>query len=171
MNSDFRVIVLMGVSGCGKTSVGQLLAGKLGWEYLESDEYHSREDIRKISSGIPLTDADRLPWLKKLNGLLREANRSDSPVILACSALKAAYRRILAERVDGLVFVHLKGDYALIYERMQKRRHFMGADMLRSQFEILEETPDLIEVDIREGPEKITNQIMKVLSVSSKSGN
>ena len=171
MNSQIRVIVLMGVSGCGKTSVGQLLAAKLRWEYLESDEHHSREDILKMSSGIPLTDEDRLPWLKKLNGLLIEANRSDSPVILACSALKAAYRRILAEGVDGVVFVHLKGDYALIYERMQKRRHFMGADMLRSQFEILEETPDLIEVDIREGPEKITNQIMKVLSVSSKSGN
>lgn len=171
LNNGIRVIVLMGVSGCGKTSIGRLLARRLGWEYLESDEHHSQEDIRKMSSGVPLSDEDRWPWLEKLNGLLREANRSDSQVVLGCSALKAAYRRTLADGVDGLVFVHLKGDYPLIYDRMQSRRHFMGADMLRSQFEILEETPDLIEVDIRDEPKKIVDQILKILFGGLVAGN
>ena len=161
----------MGVSGCGKTTIGRLLARRLGWEYLESDEHHSQEDIRKMSSGIPLTDEDRQPWLEKINGLLREANRSARPVVIGCSALKAAYRRTLAEDVDGLVFVHLKGDYQLIYDRMQRRRHFMGADMLRSQLEILEETPDLIEVNIRDESRKIVDQIIKILFSKPESGN
>lgn len=171
MNNGIQVIVLMGVSGCGKTIIGRLLARRLGWEYLESDKHHSPEDIRKMSSGIPLTDEDRQPWLEKLNGLLKEANRSASPVVLGCSALKSAYRQTLAEYVEGLVFVHLKGDYPLIYERMQRRRHYMGADMLRSQFEILEETPDLIEVGIRDEPRKIVDQIIKILFSKPDSGN
>ena len=165
MRNKINVIVVMGVSGCGKTTVGELLAHRLGWVYVESDHYHSAQDIQKMSSGIPLNDEDRWPWLQHLNQMLQGRVEAGERVVLACSALKASYREVLARGLDGLVYVHLKGSYALIHARMQQRRHFMAPHMLQSQFDILEETPDLLSVDIQPAPAAIVEQILGKLSI------
>lgn len=155
----------MGVSGCGKTTIGRLLSNQLRWDFIESDDYHSPEDVRKMSAGIPLTDHDRWPWLERLNQLLLEENRRNNPVILACSALSQAYRNKLTAGIEGLVFVYLKGDYTHIHSRMQKRKHFMGANMLASQFDVLEEPCDALVVDISLSPQQICDKIQEKLSI------
>lgn len=165
MNVSGKAVVVMGVSGCGKTTVGQLLADRLGWEFVESDLYHSQEDIRKMSSGIPLSDDDRWPWLKHLNEVIRDAQQREQPVVVACSALKQQYRNLLSSGIEGLIYIYLKGDYELIYSRMKLREHFMEAGMLASQFEILEEPSDALVVDINQPPEKIVNYLLEKLIV------
>lgn len=142
------VITLMGVSGCGKTTVARELADELGWQFIESDAYHSAADIQKMSSGIPLTDEDRLPWLQSLNHALRSNLKGGKQTVLACSALKQNYREILYTSIGSGVFVFLKGDFDLIWKRMQQREHFMRPEMLQSQFDDLEEPKDTLTIDI-----------------------
>lgn len=150
----------MGVSGCGKTAIGIPLADKLGWEFIESDDYHSQEDIHKMSNNIPLTDADRWPWLKQLHDLIIQKQARGTPVILACSALKGSYREMLREGLMGCEFVYLKGSYDLIWERMCRRQHFMKPSMLQSQFDALEEPENALTVHIIQPVDQVVEQII-----------
>ena len=163
MNHGISTIILMGVSGSGKTTIGKLLAERFGWFFIESDEYHTADDIHKMSSGIPLTDQDRWPWLYRLNKLLKDAQDGSKPVVLACSALKQEYRDILSDGLSNFFYVYLRGDYELIFSRMQQRHHFMGAHMLASQFEILEAPADALVIDIKLPPHQIVDTILAKL--------
>jgi gluconokinase len=155
-------LILMGVSGCGKSTVAAELAERLGWELLEADDFHPPENIAKMKAGIPLNDADRAPWLSALHAKLVSTLKAGRHPVLACSALKASYRQALTRGLAGLQFVYLKGDYDLIWSRISKRRgHFMQADLLRSQFAALEEPLEALVVDVGQTPDEIVAQIVK----------
>jgi carbohydrate kinase (thermoresistant glucokinase family) len=155
------IFVVMGVSGCGKTTVGCLLAKHLNCNFYDADDYHPRVNIEKMASGHPLDDNDRLPWLRHLNEMLLEHSKSGDYVVLACSALKQKYREYLSEGIGQLDFIYLKGDYGVIIERMRLRKeHYMKADMLRSQFEALEEPDSTLNIDIRKTPGNIVSEII-----------
>jgi gluconokinase len=157
-----RGFLIMGVSGCGKTSVGQALATKLGWTFFDGDDYHPSANIQKMAQGIPLEDADRLPWLAILHDLLSDSLNSGGHPILACSALKERYRQILLAGNRGVAVVHLKGSFDLISSRMQARQeHYMKPAMLKSQFEALEEPDDAITIDISLPVERIAEEISR----------
>ncbi|KAM6033725.1 putative gluconokinase isoform 1-T1 [Chlamydotis macqueenii] len=149
------LVVLMGVSGSGKSTVGRRLAAKLGWKFYDADDYHSPENKKKMAEGIPLNDEDRIPWLCALHDVLRREDSSRQDIILACSALKKMYRRILVSGASGIesnhpeqpgenaalkiLFVLLDGPIDLIAGRLEKRRgHFMPPELLKSQFDTLE---------------------------------
>lgn len=135
----------MGVSGAGKSTVGRALADRLGFPFLDADEFHPPENVAKMASGTPLTDADRKPWLEALNRALLA--RPDA--VLACSALKASYRAQLARGLADCRFVHLRGSIQVIRERLAARQHrYMPASLLESQFATLEPPGDAIEVDV-----------------------
>jgi len=157
----FRAMIVMGVSGCGKTTIAARLAEQLGWTFIESDNYHSGEHIRKMANGIPLTDTDRQPWLETLHDLLVDLSKKNQSAVLACSALKEKYRQILTAGLKNIQFVYLKGDYDLIWQRMQERQHYMKPSMLRSQFEVLEEPENALVIDISLPPEKIISEILR----------
>jgi len=129
------IIVICGVSGAGKTTVGKLLAGELGWRFIEADDFHPAANIQKLRVGHPLTDEDRWPWLDGLRKQIEQLLAAGDNAVLACSALKRAYRDRL--RVSGEVkFVFLRGDYALVEKQLRGRRgHFMNPELLRSQFD------------------------------------
>jgi gluconokinase len=138
------IVVVMGVSGAGKSAVGTLLAERLGVEFLDGDDYHPPQNVAKMSAGVALEDADRWPWLARLNAELRKRERA----VLACSALKEAYRRRLGEGLD-LRYVHLRGTPELISARLAKRQHrYMPAALLASQFAALEPPAHAIDVDV-----------------------
>ena len=162
------VVVLMGVSGAGKTAVGTRLAKALGGTFVEGDDFHPPANVAKMRSGVPLDDADRQPWLETLSreiGAWLEAGRT---VVLACSALKQRYRDILKAGRPGVRFVHLKGDEDLIRQRLEHRRgHYMPASLLDSQLAALEEPADAITVGIDASPDGIVAEIQKALSVAS----
>lgn len=146
-------LLLMGVSGCGKTTVGEALARELGWRFVDADDHHPPANVEKMRSGRPLDDADRAPWLARLNALLRHSAARGEPVVLACSALKARYRAQLADRLPGLRVVFLSGSQALIEARLADRRHrYMPASLLASQFAALEPPEEAWVVDIGEPP-------------------
>lgn len=151
----------MGVSGCGKTTVGQKLAERLGWKFYDADDFHPPENIAKMSKGIPLTDDDRHPWLKALHGLISRELQANRSGVLTCSALKERYRRHLMQGNPGTRLVYLKGSYELILERMQPRRgHYMKPEMLHSQFEDLEEPADALTVTVEIPPGEIVDRIL-----------
>ena len=159
------IIVLMGVTGSGKTAVGQNLAASLGWQYFDADEFHSAANIEKMKSGVPLNDADRKPWLESLQRVIRDSLKNAEPAVLACSALKKSYRDMLLidERVR---FVYLKGDYDLIKERLRARSdHYMNPSLLDSQFETLEEPNDALQIDIGSSPDAIVEIIRQRLCI------
>lgn len=161
-------IILMGVSGCGKTSVGINLSKKLGWPFFDGDDFHPEENVAKMSAGEPLTDRDRLPWLKTLHDLLKGHLQRGISLVLACSALKEEYRQILSSGISNVVFVHLRGDFDLIHARMRARReHYMKPEMLRSQFASLEPPKSGITVEVDQSLEGITAQILKELNERS----
>ncbi len=144
-------VVVMGVSGAGKTVVGRRLARRLGFAFADADDYHPQANIDKMAAGVPLTDDDRAPWLERLRTLIEEHAADGRSLVLACSALKAAYRQALlaAEPAAQVRFVYLKGDFDTILERMRARRgHYMKASMLESQFRDLEEPADAVTVDV-----------------------
>ncbi len=156
--------VVMGVSGCGKSSIGAALGKALGIPFFDGDDFHSQENVQKMQSGQPLTDTDRQSWLTTLNQLLRE---KDS-LVVACSALKPEYRDKLREGKTDLHFIYLKGDFDTIWSRHQKREghYFNGSSMLESQFNTLIE-PDEQEalyVDIRQSPQQIIDYILAHLA-------
>lgn len=150
----------MGVSGSGKSTVGALLAEKLGCEFLDADEFHPPENVARMAAGLPLSDEDRQPWLERLN----EEVRKRSSAVLACSALKQSYRIVLAAGTDCR-FVHLRGSIELIRERMRERQHrYMPASLLESQFAALEPPAGAIEVDIAQAPQDCVQAIVAALA-------
>ncbi len=158
-------IIVMGVSGCGKSTVAQALAQKLGYHYIEGDDYHPQENIDKMRQGIPLTDEDRQGWLETLNTILIN---EPAGATLASSALKPQYRKSLTNSVDNALFVFLKGDFDTIWERHQKRENhfFNGKEMLENQFDTLvEPTGDnVITVDVRLSVEEIVEEVFTKLN-------
>ena len=164
------IFIVMGVSGCGKSSVAQALAHEIGGEYLDADPYHPPANVEKMSRGIPLTDEDRWGWLDVLAGLLRE--RTSGSTVLACSALKESYRQRL--RVSPEVrFVYLKGSFEVIEARMRARRdHFMKPGLLESQFAALEEPAtgpgtDAAAFDVTQTVDQIIAMIVETFSLRS----
>ncbi|MHB1688346.1 MAG: gluconokinase [Ignavibacteriaceae bacterium] len=154
------VLIIMGVSGSGKTTIGKLLSDKLGWRFYEGDEYHPKENIEKMKNGISLNDEDRKPWLMKLRSIIEESISKKNNIIISCSALKESYRKIL--QVNNEVnFVYLKGSFEMVEKRMKEREdHFMKPGMLQSQFDALDEPKNAIIVDIENSSEKITINIL-----------
>ena len=155
------VILLMGVSGCGKTTVGRLLAERLGWPFHDGDDYHPPENVEKMSRHQPLTDADRRPWLETLAGMIRRWIDRGENAILACSALSHEARQMLGVNHPDVILVYLKGSYDLIQQRLLARKdHFMPPGLLASQFATLEEPPDALVVDITPPPEELASDIL-----------
>lgn len=155
----------MGVTGAGKTTVGKLLAGQLGWEFDDADSFHSAKNIQKMSQGIPLDDADRGPWLEAMREAITGWVAEKKNSVLACSALKRVYRQKLA--VDASVkFVYLKGSYELIAKRLHERHgHFATEQILADQFANLEEPEDAVTVDVDQSPEEIVREIREKLDL------
>lgn len=155
------VFVIMGVSGCGKSTIGKLLAAKLSIPFFDADAYHPENNIQKMSKGVALTDKDRLPWLTTLSEKIESWNL-EKGAVLACSALKENYRQILSNKRDNIKWVYLDGSKALIKERLESREnHFMKADLLTSQFQTLEIPNYGIHISIQIAPEKIIDTILK----------
>ncbi|MBM1107489.1 gluconokinase [Aurantibacter crassamenti] len=154
----------MGVSGCGKSTISQLLADKLELPYFDGDDFHPEENVLKMSKGHPLTDDDRKAWLIALNTLAIENAKKGA--VIACSALKEVYRNTLQNSVeDNLTFVYLKGTFEEINKRMQARKgHFMPAGLLKSQFETLEPPKNAITVSINDTPAEMLATILKQLA-------
>jgi len=159
------IVVIMGVSGSGKTTIGSLLANKLGWKFYDADDFHNGANRNKMSQGIPLADEDRSTWLESLRELIQDCANSTTSIVLACSALKESYRAIM--NVNGQVrFVYLKGTYAQIESRLKNRAgHFMPVKLLKSQFETLEEPIDTLTAAIELTPEEIIQIIRKGLAI------
>jgi gluconokinase len=156
--------IIMGVSGCGKTSVGKALAEELGWDFYDADDFHPPENIAKMANGIPLTDADRAPWLESLRALIASCLQSNRPGVLACSALKERYRQKLLDGNPGTQLVYLRGSYDLIWSRMSQRPgHYMKPKMLQSQINALEEPQNALTFDVSLSVE----QIVKLLRLQS----
>jgi gluconokinase len=165
------VIIILGVSGAGKTTVGELLARELGWRFYEADDFHSPANIEKMRRGVPLTDDDRWPWLENLRELIRRCVAAGESAVLACSALKRAYRQHLG--VSGEVkFVFLHGDYAVIAKQLRHRRgHFMNPGLLRSQFADLEEPqPEekVLTIELGPAPNELVREIKTKLHLSNE---
>ena len=158
------VILLMGVAGSGKTTVGKLLASNLGWQFADGDDFHPAANVEKMSNGIPLTDADRAPWLDALHSLIISWTTAGVNGVLACSALKHTYRERL--RVSPEVqLVYLKGNLPLLQKRMRERiGHFMTEAMLASQLETLEEPRHALVIDIDQSPAAIVAEIRAKLA-------
>jgi gluconokinase len=164
MSARPKAVVLMGVSGCGKTSVGKELSRILGWPFLDGDEFHPPENVTKMASGNPLDDADRVPWLRNLHDLITEHLTKGQSLLLACSALKQKYRDQLAEGNPDTIFVYLKGDFDLIFRRMQSREgHYMKPEMLKSQFATLEEPSEALIIDIANPVGQIAETIVNAI--------
>jgi len=153
-------IIIMGVSGCGKSTIGKMLAGRLDWPFYDGDDYHPPANVAKMSAGIPLNDADREGWLTALGDLIERQSAAGANGVLACSALKESYRTLL--RRGPVRFVYLKGDYKTILQRMEKRGgHFMKPAMLQSQFATLEEPSGALSVEIDQPPQEIIEKILE----------
>jgi gluconokinase len=155
----------MGVTGSGKTTVGRLFAENVGWKYFDADDFHSAANIEKMKRGIALNDADRKSWLESLREVIRDCLERNEPAVLACSALKESYRRILLvdERVK---LVYLKGDHDLIKQRLNKRRqHYMNPKLLDSQLQTLEQPADALSVDVSLPPCEIVRTIRECLGI------
>jgi gluconokinase len=162
------IVIVFGVSGAGKTTIGKLLVEELGWQFYEADDFHPRANIEKMRSGLPLTDEDRWPWLERLREQIMRSLAAKENAVLACSALKRVYREHL--RVSGDVkFVFLRGDYALIERQLRRRRgHFMNPALLQSQFADLEEPQpdeDVLTIDLGRSPQELVDEIKAKLNL------
>ncbi len=158
------VIFIMGVSGVGKSTIGHLLSEELGIPFFDGDDYHPERNIIKMSNRLALTDEDRQPWLDALNALAKKQIETNS-CIIGCSALKQVYRDILAKEIeDQSTWVHLQGTFEQIMERLNKRSdHFMPSELLKSQFDTLQESDVSINIDIDLTPDKIVHLIVESL--------
>jgi gluconokinase len=154
------ILILMGVAGSGKTTVGKLLASRLGWRFIEADDFHSAQEIRHMRAGQPLSDDERRPWLDQLRRVLIDCVTRKENAVLACSALKASYRRLLAVDADAVRFVYLKGDPALMRQRLRSRSgHFFKENLLDSQYAALEEPAGALTIDAGDPPARQVHQI------------
>jgi len=160
------VLILVGPMGSGKTAIGKLLAEKLGWAFYDADDSHPKENVEKMRAGIALTDKDRRLWLEKLRGYIQCWLEEKQNTILACSALKQAYRDILGVDQITVKTVYLKGSYSLLRKRIEERQHpYMDKKLLRSQLDALEEPEDGLRVDISPTPETIVGTIIQNLKL------
>ena len=161
------VIVLMGVSGSGKTTIGKMLAEQLHWTFVEADDFHPKANVEKMHNGIPLDDNDRRPWLEALRLRIDEACERNENVVLACSALKDSYRDILErDEPECVHYVYLHASEELIRERLEHRKnHFMNPSLLHSQFETLEQPTDETSVDVSATLEVIVEEIRRKLKL------
>ena len=158
------IVVLMGVSNSGKTSIGAALGERLGWAFLDGDDFHPPENVAKMKSGTPLTDEDRWPWLDRLNGELRAREARSESAVLACSALKQAYRDRLSRGLANWRLVFLHGSFELLHSRAQERKHrYMPASLLQSQFDTLEPPAEAIRIDVAEPLERSVERIRSAL--------
>ncbi|CNK23215.1 putative gluconokinase [Yersinia enterocolitica] len=161
-------IIVMGVSGSGKTTVGEAVARQIHAKFIDGDDLHPRANIQKMGSGHPLNDEDRMPWLERLSDAAYSLNHKNETGIIVCSALKRRYRDRLREGNQGMVFLYLKGSFDVIMERLKARSgHFMPTDLLKSQFETLEEPgadePDVICVDIDADVDEVVRRCVLAL--------
>ena len=166
VRTPFRVVV-MGVSGCGKSTVGRLLAARLAIPFVEGDDLHSTANVAKMAAGEPLTDTDRAGWLLVLSQRLQQAVQQDQGVVVACSALKKTYRDVLRQGADDVIFVHLQGSPEVLSQRLQQRTaHYMPPSLLQSQLAILQ-APEADEaaltLDVLTPPEQQCQQVMQYL--------
>jgi gluconokinase len=151
----------MGVSGSGKTTIGQALAAALHWSFSDADEFHSPANVEKMKHGIPLTDEDREPWLQSLRAAIVRWKRGEDGHVLACSALKGGYREILGQNDPEVKFVYLQGGFDFISQRLRERKsHFFNPALLRSQFDALENPKDALVVDVSKEPQEIVSTIL-----------
>ena len=160
--NNHHIYIVMGVSGCGKSTVGKLLAAELTIPFFDGDDYHPEANIRKMANGVPLNDKDRKGWLQKLNELAMDHKHEGA--VIACSALKEKYRSQLKQGLkDQMVFVYLQGTFDQIHTRLKARKdHYMPVQLLKSQFDALEVPKNAIQISIQKSPERIVQQIMKV---------
>lgn len=164
------IVVLMGVTGSGKTTIGTLLAKHTGAVFADADDYHPAANKEKMRAGIPLNDEDRQPWLEILNGLLKSWSQSHEGGVLACSALKEKYRQTLANGIpsNGIAFVWLDGDKELLTERLAGRHHeYMNPKLLDSQFATLEPPKDALRVMNDKTPEQVVDEILQHISLKA----
>ncbi len=163
------IIIVMGVSGCGKSTIGSILARRLGWKFEDADGFHSASNVDKMHKGIPLSDDDRRPWLEAISAWIDKTCHSDGHGIITCSALKRRYRDVLIGHRRNVRLVYLKGGEPLIARRLAKRHeHFMPPALLHSQFEALEEPgpeENPVIVSIKPKPNKIVAQIFSTLCI------
>ena len=158
------IVVVMGVSGSGKTTIGTALATQLGWEFLDGDDWHPPENVAKMAAGTPLADEDRWPWLDRLNAELRSREARGQSAVLACSALKQVYRDRLTRGLSQWRLVFLHGSFELLSRRTGERKHrYMPASLLQSQFATLEPPAQAIRIDVAEPPEKCVERIREAL--------
>ena len=156
----------MGVTGCGKTTVGALLAQDCGWDFHDADDFHPAENVAKMKRGAPLDDEDRWPWLERLNTFLLDSERQGKSLVLACSALKQVYRDRLARGCAAARFVFLDGDRELIRARLAARQgHYMNPKLLDSQFAIMERPRDALRLDVAQSPAELVRSIRERLEV------
>jgi len=161
----------MGTTGAGKTTVGKLLSAQLGWSFVDADDLHPPANIEKMKQGIPLTDADRLPWLQKIRADLEQLNGDGKNVVLACSALKHSYRELLSSGLEMRV-VYLRGSYEEMRRHIAGRHgHFAGEAILAGQFADLEEPQDALLLDVSGTPQAITEQAIRRLNLSPLSSS
>ncbi|HGM5492038.1 TPA: gluconokinase [Serratia fonticola] len=163
-----KSIILMGVSGSGKSTIGAAVAREIKAKFIDGDDLHPRANIQKMASGQPLNDDDRAPWLQRLNDAAYSLNHKNESGIIVCSALKRRYRDLLRKDNDNMVFIYLKGSFEVILARLQARSgHFMPTDLLKSQFDALEEPgadeKDVVCVDIDTDVEGVVDRCVAAL--------
>ncbi|HLU76526.1 MAG TPA: gluconokinase [Burkholderiales bacterium] len=162
------VVIVMGVSGAGKTTVGKLLAHRLGAHFLDADDFHPEENVEKMRGGSPLAESDRAPWLAQLNKELRKHHLRGERVVLACSALRRSHREQLLEGLPAAQVVYLRGSRALLASRLAQRKgHFMPPALLDTQFEALEEPRNAVTVDVSGTPEGVVEAICAALDLKA----
>ncbi len=160
------IYLIMGVSGSGKTTVGQAFSQTVGYAFYDADNFHPPENIAKMSQGIPLNDSDRLPWLLAIKGVINKHQQLQKNAVITCSALKQSYRDLLQEDTTGIIWIYLKGTYETILKRIQQRsNHFMKETMLLSQFQALEEPENAMIIDINSPVEEIVEAIINQLAI------
>jgi gluconokinase len=159
------IVVLMGVTGSGKSTVGELLARQLSWRFFDGDDFHSADNIKKMRQGTPLSDEDRIPWLNALRETIRATMNRRENAVIACSALRRSYRQRLQISME-VAFVYLKANASLVRDRLAKRRgHFMNRELVQSQFDALEEPEEALQIDASLSPVEIVRQIRSRLCV------
>lgn len=160
------IVIVMGVTGVGKTTVGQLVAQQAGWDYYDADDFHTPANVEKMRGGTPLTDDDRWPWLDRLNEVLRDSESKNTSAVLACSALKESYRERLERGLRDVRWVFLKGPVELIASRLHARKgHYMNPALLQSQFDALEPPRDALMIEVDEEPDRLAQRVKSGLMI------
>jgi carbohydrate kinase (thermoresistant glucokinase family) len=165
------IVVISGVAGSGKSTIGRLVSARLGWDFIEGDDYHPELSRRKMAAGVPLTDEDRLPWLETLNGLLVQVEQQGGNAVLACSALRQQYRDILLRNVRRYTLVWLEGSFEVVRQRLATRlEHYFPGTLLESQYDIAERPEGAMVVDVGGSVETIVSRILFALKGQDDAG-